>query len=153
MRVGCAGGWVCWCAINGVGEGFGGGLVEEGAGLVFDDGVECAAGAEADDGASAGLCFDAGDAEVFYLWEKEAVCALVEGAELVVADLPEEADGGVCVVKFVLALSVCAECFFVRAGADDGKGAVGLGGGGDGEVDAFVGFEGGDEQEFAGALD
>jgi len=63
--------FVCRDLCNGVCDGFGGWLIEEGAGALIDDGVECAPGVSCDDRAPGGLGFDGGDAEVFDLWEEE----------------------------------------------------------------------------------
>ncbi len=84
--------FVCRYTGNCIGDGFGGGFIEEGACRIFDDGVEGATCFSGNDGASGCLGFDGGDAEVFDLGEEEGIGALVLGAELVVGEVPEESD-------------------------------------------------------------
>ncbi len=84
----CIGGQAGDC----LGDGFGGGIIEEHACGIFDDGVECAACFSGDDGASGCLGLDGGDAEVFDLGEEEGAGALVVGQELCIGAVSEESD-------------------------------------------------------------
>ncbi len=83
---------ICWHTGNSIGNGFGGGVIEEGACRIFDDGVEGAACFSGNDWAPGCLGFDGGDAEVFDLGEEEGIGTLVLGTELVVGEVSEESD-------------------------------------------------------------
>lgn len=95
QRVAAAGvSGVCGASLRGIGEGCGRGSIEEDAGLVFEDRVECAAGAQGDDRAPAGLGFDRGNPEVFDLGKKHEPGAAVEISQGFTLDAPEELDPG-----------------------------------------------------------
>lgn len=101
QRVGAAGLAQCFIGrepFDCGGEVLGGGEVEEGACLGFDDGVEGASGATRDDGESGRLGFDGGDPEIFYLRldERGAGAEVVE--DLRVWDESMEGDCGVIFV-------------------------------------------------------
>jgi len=101
QRIGSAvfcGALVCWDSGDGVGDGFGGGLVEERAGglvrcgWIVDNRVQSPPSPAGDDGAPGGLGLDRGDAEVFDLGEEESVGLLIFGEELRIGQVPEELD-------------------------------------------------------------
>lgn len=133
-------------ALDGACEVVGGGVVEERAGFGVDDGVEGAPGAAGDDGGVARLGFDGGDAEVFDLWVEEDAGAAHVVDESFVVGVVVEGDVGV-------GARVGAQCSSCGPGPDDVEGDVQRGAGVDGEVDAFVGFEGADDEGAVGSFD
>ena len=121
-------GFAAFEVVEGLGEGFDGGVGEEEAGF-GGDGFQGAAAGEGDDGAAAGLGFEGGEAEVFFAGEEEGAAVLVVGADDVVGLAAEETDVGGIFGEGV-------EAGGFGAVADDDEGAVGGGGeGADGEVD------------------
>lgn len=142
--VGSAAGVRLGGAFDGADEVVLGGVVEEGSGFGVDDGVEGAACAACDDGGVAGLGFEGGDAEVFDLGVEEDAGGADEVEEGVVVGVVVEGDVWVWSGEVL-------EGAERGAGADDVEGDVRAGAGADGEVDAFVGFEGADDEGVVGA--
>jgi len=64
---------------DGIGDGLWGGVVEEGAGLAFDDRVERPASSTGNHRATRALGFDRGDSKVFHLREEECTGDLILG--------------------------------------------------------------------------
>lgn len=122
---------------DGVEQGGGRGLIKEGAGGTFEDDVDRAAGATGDHGEATGLRLGGDDAEIFDLRKEEEASAAIEVAEVVVGDASEEPDGGTG--YFLEGVSLGART------RDEERVACGVGGV-DGQVDALVRFEGGDDE-------
>jgi len=107
--------------------------------LEIDDGFEDAAFAEGDDGAACSLGFDGGHAEVFFTRENEGATAAHVVANGFVGLATKESDVGGTRGKG-------AEAVRFRAFTDDEQLARCAEEGLDGEVDTFVGDEGGDDE-------